>query len=210
MTKNYFVLDDQKQSVTVFWCMHIKLLHYLSAFVAIVRNNLNFYKPVFVKNIFRFDLKEDEQTEDERNKKLQILTGLLGTNFTQFGKKIIGSVDLDADCDNIIELLKAKGPSAIEIEISSLAPEGGGSKELMIKFLKLVLSTLKSRKNFEAVQAYLGLFLKLHSDVVMQSSSMMAVIADIQDEQEKSWTDLKGQLASSSALLAFYKSSLVA
>ena len=190
--------------------MHIKLLHYLSAFVAIVWNNLNFYKPVFVKNIFRFDLKEDEQTEDERNKKLQILTGLLGTNYTQFGKKIIGSVDLDADCDNIIELLKAKGPSAIEIEISSLAPEGGGSKELMIKFLKLVLSTLKSRKNFEAVQAYLGLFLKLHSDVVMQSSSMMAVIADIQDEQEKSWTDLKGQLASSSALLAFYKSSLVA
>lgn len=161
-------------------------------------------------NCCRFNLKEDEQSENDRNKKLQILNGLLGTNYTQFGKKIMDSDDLDENCDTIIELLKAKGPSAIEIEISSLAPEGGGSKELMIKFLKLVLSTLKSRKNFEAVQAYLGLFLKLHSDVVMQSSSMMKVIGDIEEEQERSWTDLKGQLTSSSALLAFYKSSLVA
>ena len=135
---------------------------------------------------------------------------MLGPNYTQFGRKIIDSKDLDADCDDLIEMIKAKGPSAIEIELTSLAPEGGGSQELMVKFLRLVLSVLKSRKNFEAIQAYLGLFLKLHSDVILEDSEMIKIIDEIEVEQEKSWNDLRGQLTSSSALVAFYKSSLVA
>ena len=155
-------------------------------------------------------MNEEETDDGDKSKKLQSLTGLLGPNYTQFGRKIIDSKNLDDDCDAIIEIIKAKGPSAIEIELTSLAPEGGGSQDVMIKFLKLVLSVLKSRKNFEAVQAYLGLFLKLHSDVVLEDSEMIKVIAEIEIEQEKSWNDLKGQLTSSAALVAFYKSSLVA
>lgn len=151
-----------------------------------------------------------EDAEEDKNKKLQMLSSMLGTNYTQFGQKIIYSKNLEADCDGIIEVLKAKGPSAIEIEITSLAQEGGGSQELMVKFLQLILAALRSRKNFEAVEAYLGLFLKLHSDVVLKSSALIAVVAEIEAEQEKSWNDLKGQLASSSALVGFFKSSLVA
>jgi U3 small nucleolar RNA-associated protein 21 len=155
-------------------------------------------------------LKPDESAEDDKSKKLQLLSGLLGTSYTQFGRKIMDSQNLDADCDEIIHILKDKGPSAIEIEINSLAPEGGGSKELMVKFLQLVLSVLKSRKNFEAIQAYLGLFLKRHSDVVLQSAEMIDVIGEIQAEEERNWNDLKGHLTSSSALVTFFKSSLVA
>ena len=155
-------------------------------------------------------MKETDGDDDDKAKKLQTLTGLLGPNFTQFGKKINDSEDLDTDCDAIIEMLKAKGPSAIEIELTSLAPEGGGSLELMAKFLQLISSVLKSRKNFEAAQAYLGLFLKLHSDVVLADSDMVQIISEIYSEQEKCWNDLKGQMTSSAALVAFYKSSLIA
>ena len=155
-------------------------------------------------------MKDDVELDDDRSKKLQTLTGLLGPNYTQFGKKIFDSPDLDKDCDEIMEMLKAMGPSAIEIELTSLAPEGGGSLELMVKYLQLVLAVLRSRKNFEAAQAYLGLFLKLHSEVVMVEFEMIEVIKEIQDEQQKSWNDLKGQLTSSAALVSFYKSSLVA
>lgn len=91
--------------------------------------------------------------------------------------------DLDERFGELMEDLKSKGPSAIEVEITSLSPLGGGSLELMNKFLKLVLCTLKSRKNFEAVQAYLGLFLKLHSDIIIDSPDMIETIAEIQSEQ---------------------------
>ena len=155
-------------------------------------------------------MNDQVEVDEDRSKKLQTLTALLGPNYTHFGKKIYDSTDLDKDCDDIIQLLKAMGPSAIEIELTSLAPEGGGSLELMVKFLQLILSVLRSRKSFEAAQAYLGLFLKLHSDVVMAEFEMIEVIKEIQDEQQRSWNDLKGQLTSSAALVSFYKSSLVA
>jgi U3 small nucleolar RNA-associated protein 21 len=157
----------------------------------------------------RFDLQE-VSADDDQSSKLKSLNGLLGPSYTQFGQKVMGSDDLDADCDAILELLKSKGPAAIEIEVTGLAPEGGGSGELMLKFLQLLLSVLKSRKNFEAAQAYLGLFLKLHSDVVLESPVLIEALAELEAEQKRCWSDLKGQLNASSALVAFYKSSLVA
>ena len=50
------------------------------------------------------------------------------------------------------------------MELVSLSPEGGGSIELMATFLNLLLVTLEIHQDFEAVHAYLGLFLKHHSD----------------------------------------------
>ena len=57
--------------------------------------------------------------------------------------------------------MKSLGPSAIDVEIRSLTPEGGGSVSVMAIFLKFIGSTLRSKKNFEIAQAYLGLFLKV-------------------------------------------------
>jgi len=53
----------------------------------------------------------------------------------------------------------------------------------MNKFLRFILCVLKSRRNFEAVQAYLGLFLKLHSEIIMDSDEMIETIGEIQAEQ---------------------------
>jgi U3 small nucleolar RNA-associated protein 21 len=53
------------------------------------------------------------------------------------------------------------GPSNIDLEIRSLSPEGGGSIEAMEQFLKFCSHVLNSRNNFELVNAYLGLFLKV-------------------------------------------------
>jgi len=64
-----------------------------------------------------------------------------------------------------------------------MAPEGGGSLELMEKFLKLICCVLKSRKNFEAAQAYLGLFLKLHSETLIENMSLIHLIEEIQTQE---------------------------
>ena len=58
--------------------------------------------------------------------------------------------------------MKSLGPSAVDVEIRSLAPEMGGSVEIMCNFLLFVQSVLQTNKNFEIIQAYLGLFLKVN------------------------------------------------
>ena len=57
--------------------------------------------------------------------------------------------------------MKEMGPSAIDGEFRSLGPEGGGSVEQSASFMTFILDRLKSKEDFELVQAYLGLFLKV-------------------------------------------------
>ena len=52
-------------------------------------------------------------------------------------------------------------PASIDGEFRSLAPEAGGSLEQIGHFMHFLLSQLKTKKNFELVEAYLGLFLKV-------------------------------------------------
>ena len=57
--------------------------------------------------------------------------------------------------------LRELGPSAIDAEIRSLSPEGGGSIEVMAQFIRCIDYALKTNRDFELAQAYLALFLKV-------------------------------------------------
>jgi U3 small nucleolar RNA-associated protein 21 len=65
------------------------------------------------------------------------------------------------DHEALLKVLMAKGPSALDLEVRSLSPEGGGSIGLMQQFLNMLHSGLLAKRHFEVVQAYLGLFLKV-------------------------------------------------
>ena len=60
-----------------------------------------------------------------------------------------------------MEALKEMGASHIDTEIRSLAPEGGGNVAVMVEFLHMVDWAMKTCRDYELVQAYLGLFLKV-------------------------------------------------
>ena len=91
-------------------------------------------------------------------------------NYSAFGQKLSqmkGDDDEDdstetPSSEDLMSMLKEKGPSAIEVELQNLAPEGGGSLELMAQFLRLTARCLRSKFNYELTQSYLALFLKLH------------------------------------------------
>ena len=57
--------------------------------------------------------------------------------------------------------MKELGPAAIDLELRSLAPEGGGSHDLMNQFLEFICECLETNRDFELLQAYLGAFLKV-------------------------------------------------
>lgn len=64
--------------------------------------------------------------------------------------------------DHVIKLLKGMGPSNIDIEMRSLAPEGGGSLNVMQSFLQMISYMLCTKRDFELAQAYLALYLKVN------------------------------------------------
>ena len=60
-----------------------------------------------------------------------------------------------------MDLLKTMSPAAIDGEFRSLAPEAGGSLEQLGHLMHFLLEQLKTNRNFELVESYLGLFLKV-------------------------------------------------
>ena len=63
--------------------------------------------------------------------------------------------------NGLMELMKKLPPASIDSEIRSLSPEHGGSLEGLQHFMEFMLSQLKTCMNFELIEAYLGLFLKV-------------------------------------------------
>merc|ERR1712029_1142515 len=79
----------------------------------------------------RFNLEAEQENDDENVKK----PIMLEQSLTSFGQKLW---DTKGEDTSVLELLKEMGPSAIDLEIVALSPEGGGSIELMVSFLNLL------------------------------------------------------------------------
>lgn len=52
-------------------------------------------------------------------------------------------------------------PASIDVEFRSMSPSMGGSIELMEILLELFKSALQNGKDYELIQSYIGLFLKV-------------------------------------------------
>ena len=134
-------------------------------------------------------------------------------DLSEFGMKLskcdFNDTDLQSTLQILMDMLKDKGPSAIEIELQKLSPEGGGSIELMEKFIHFCKYVMESAFDFEAVQSYCGLFLKLHADTILENNELSDALSKLQFTQEDSWNKLKEDIIGASALVTFCKSSLV-
>nr|XP_039266834.1 WD repeat-containing protein 36-like [Styela clava] len=109
----------------------------------------------------------------------------------------------------IMNKLKELGPSAIDIEIRGLSPDGGGSVELMSAFLSFILSMLRSRRDFELVESYLGLFMKVHSEMISSDSTLLTYLREIEMEHKAAWDCLGKDIDQCVCLANYVKSSLI-
>lgn len=106
-------------------------------------------------------------------------------------------------------MLKDLGPSNIEIELRSLAPEGGGSLEVMLSFLRMIGMMLNKKYNFEIAQAYLALFLKLHLKIISSEPSLLEEISVLSKQLEETWIHLRSLFNQSLCVLTYMKSALL-
>lgn len=152
----------------------------------------------------RFNLDDAQDNNDEKVKPVKIYE----ENFTQFGQKLFEAKDDLKSCQ-LIDALKEMGPSAIDMEMVALCPEGGGSIQLMAIFLNLIQTCMESHQDFEAVQAYLGLFLKHHSEIIINNEELSEALENLKPSINESWTDLKQTLTNAATLVAFSKNALL-
>ena len=127
--------------------------------------------------------------------------------FLSFGKLYLG-LSLIVDI-NVIEELKGMGPSAVDTEIRSLSPHIGGSTHLLSQFLTAASTVLETRRSYEAVQAYLGLFLKIHCSSLGEERELCLLAERVSSTLRDSWSTLESNFESTLCLVSFFMNAVL-
>ncbi|XP_064385749.1 WD repeat-containing protein 36-like isoform X4 [Halichondria panicea] len=109
----------------------------------------------------------------------------------------------------LMDLMKELPPASIDAEFRSLAPESGGSVEWVEHLMTFLLETVRTNRDFELVQSYIGLFLKLHSSLIRESPDLLTLTEKLLSEHKQAWTSLQHDLNMSACLLAYCKSAVI-
>ncbi|GAA5820800.1 hypothetical protein JCM11251_003166 [Rhodosporidiobolus azoricus] len=98
---------------------------------------------------------------------------------TDFVRRLLAEKE-DGVYQSFFEYLKALPPSAVDLEIRSLT-----TLPHLNAFLSALLGRLHAKRDFEAVQTFLAVFLRIHGDVLIQNVETREVLLKIQKEQKK-------------------------
>ena len=78
------------------------------------------------------------------------------------GKRARNFINLFSFLDsNAVEKLKSLSPAQTDVEFRTLSPDAGGDMSLMLNMFDLFMVSIETGKDFELIQAYVALFLKV-------------------------------------------------
>ena len=98
------------------------------------------------------------------------------------------------------------GPTSIDLELGLLSPSNGGSLALCEAFLAFGGAILASRRHFELINAYLGVFLAKSGAVIANNADLASKLAEIRDEDAEGWKGVQQQLRQSLCVIKFLRS----
>jgi U3 small nucleolar RNA-associated protein 21 len=91
--------------------------------------------------------------------------------------------------EEVVTYLASLGPSATELEFQMVS---GEIEEDLSCAMTFFLAILETSTDFDLVEAWMNLFLKLHADVIASSPSLHALSIELEQRQHQSWTRLEG------------------
>lgn len=162
--------------------------------------------PFFLPTVAGLDFKFAPPLDDSSNKKPQSRILSLGSfqMRTEFSKQL-EIIQNDSDYVKAMEILKKLGPSAIEIELRSLAPDDGGSQLLLLNFLKMIDHIILTNRDFEVTQAYLGLFLKLHGRTIATDAILCKFAQHLIKTQVEMWERIQNMFSQCHCIVSYLK-----
>lgn len=115
--------------------------------------------------------------------------------------------DETADFDPLIEHLKTLSPSAADLEIRSLEPIEPYTELLL--FISALTSRLRQKKDYELVNAWMAVFLRIHGEVLSMSEELVEALAMWRVELEKENRRLGDLVGYCSGIVGFLRSARV-
>lgn len=113
-------------------------------------------------------------------------------------------IDSLASTDEVFfAFAKSLSPAAVDLEIRSLV----AVQDLSL-FLNALAQRLKSRRDFEAVQTYLNLFLRVHGEMLIQSTELRGDLEALLLVQKQESSRLLDSISSCLGTLAFVRDTI--
>ena len=99
------------------------------------------------------------------------------------------------------------GPTSIDLELGLLSPSNGGSLALLEAFLSFSLSILRTRRHYELVNAWLGVFLAKCGAALTTTNDaeLTALLTEIRDEDAEGWKLVQRHLKQSLCVAKFLR-----
>lgn len=148
-----------------------------------------FFLPTIPSLEMEFDLEKNKENTHET--KLLIPDSL--STLSAFAKALV-SCDSDENYIKCIEKFKCLSPAHIEVEVVNLAPDSGGSVELLKQFISMLNVMFSTNRDFELAQAYFSLFLKTHSQILSEEPELCEMLDTIEKSATDAWNKLQNYL----------------
>lgn len=146
-----------------------------------------FFLPTIPSLELRFDFSDVKTTENTET--AHVYSAL--QNLTSFNKSLQSVTNSFSD---VIEKLKAMGPSNIDFEIQSLSLNENFAESSMLQFMKMLHYMMEQQTDFELSQAYLAVFLKWHGTTILENDMLRDYLRKIQKAQTRNWLTLREKL----------------
>ncbi|RKP27041.1 Utp21 specific WD40 associated putative domain-containing protein [Syncephalis pseudoplumigaleata] len=119
---------------------------------------------------------------------------------TELGQ-LLRAAEASASYTAAMAHLQGLNPSGVDFAIRSLSPMDD-CKELAL-FLAAIYEQMQSKRNFDALEAYLNVFLKIHSDLVLASAALSAQLHKIRALRETEWSRVEDLFQTALCLVDF-------
>ncbi|KAL3419856.1 U3 small nucleolar RNA-associated protein 21-like protein [Phlyctema vagabunda] len=111
------------------------------------------------------------------------------------------------DYSPFVDHLKTLSPSAADLEIRSLNPgEGDVESDELVNFVAALTSRLQQKRDYELVQAWMTVFLRLHSDAISHDAKLVDALRAWKKHQESEGARLGDLVGYCSGVVGFMRS----
>lgn len=110
------------------------------------------------------------------------------------------------------------GPSAIDVELRWLdvsiaisdVSDAEREKPVLLKhFIRAITQQLETKVDYELCQAYLSLFLKIHSETIMKTPELVEECRELYQKLSGTWEDLEDTMKKSICIINYLRGAVI-
>ncbi|KAI0748597.1 Utp21-domain-containing protein [Daedaleopsis nitida] len=163
-----------------------------------------FFLPTLPGVEHRFAVDDAQKAKEDAKKPTKRLQRAAGETESVFYKKLVEAHESQSvDYEDFFGYAKALSPAAMDLELRSLV-----SLDALRMFLRALAQRLRSHRDFEAVQTFMNVFLRMHGDVFVSNAEVRRDLEMLAQAQRKESERLLELLASSLGTLGFVRDTM--